>query len=136
MVESIENNITDPEAIGFDAPLGFQPCWPLLDKLVRKKPSSKERIKGIWKNESPGKKIHIVYDYGYAYQAALARELPPCPRFPCVTPSSDNTARRKWGGNILEGSTPEIYGDWLSKAITRTEYMQLPEPLIFNLRLE
>jgi hypothetical protein len=31
----------------------------------------------------------------------------------------------------LEGSTPEIYGDWLSKTITRMENMQLPEPLIF-----
>jgi hypothetical protein len=31
----------------------------------------------------------------------------------------------------LEGSTPELYGDWLSKTITRMENMQLPEPLIF-----
>jgi hypothetical protein len=31
----------------------------------------------------------------------------------------------------LDGSTPELYGDWLSKTITRMENMQLPEPLIF-----
>jgi hypothetical protein len=36
----------------------------------------------------------------------------------------------------LEGSIPEIYGDWLRKAIIRMENMQLPEPLIFNQRLE
>jgi len=103
----------------------------MLETLARKKPSLKERIKGKWQNESPGKKIHSVYDYGSVCQAALARELPPYPRFPCVTPSWDNTARRKWGGFILEGSTPELYGDWLSKTITRMENMQLPEPLIF-----
>ena len=130
-VESIENDIIDPKVIGFDASLEFQPCWPLLETLARKKPSLKERIKGKWQNESPGKKIHSVYDYGSVCQAALARELPPYPRFPCVTPSWDNTARRKWGGFILEGSTPELYGDWLSKTITRMENMQLPEPLIF-----
>ena len=35
-VESIENDITDPKVIGFDASLEFQPCWPLLETLARK----------------------------------------------------------------------------------------------------
>ena len=35
------------------------------------------------------------------------------------------------GGVVLEGSTPELYGDWLSKTIARMENMHLPEPLIF-----
>jgi hypothetical protein len=95
LVESIENDITDPKVIGFDASLEFKSCCPLLETLARRKPSLKERIKGKWQNESPGKKIHNVYDYGSSCQAALARELPPYPRFPCVTPSRDNTARRK-----------------------------------------
>ena len=131
LVESRENNIIDPSTIGFDASLEFQPCWPLLDTLARKNPSPREILKGKWRNESPGKKIHNVYDYGSVCQAALARPLPPYLRFPCVTPSWDNTARRKWGGVVLEGSTPELYGDWLRKTIARMESMQLPEPLIF-----
>ena len=131
LVESREANIIDPSTIGFDASLEFQPCWPLLDTLARKNPSPREILKGKWRNESPGKKIHNVYDYNSVCQAALARPLPPYLRFPCVTPSWDNTARRKWGGNVLEGSTPELYGDWLSKTIARMENMQLPEPLIF-----
>jgi len=131
LVESRENDIADPNTLGFDAALEFQPCWHLLETLVSKKPSLKERLKGKWKNESPGKKIHHVYDYASICQEALARPLPAYLRFPCVTPSWDNTARRKWGGIVLEGSTPELYGNWLSKTIARMESMRLPEPLIF-----
>jgi len=131
LVESRENNIIDPRIIGFDASLEFQPCWPILDTLVPKTPSLRERLIGKWQNESPGKKVHHVFDYDSLCHAALARPLPSYLRFPCVTPSWDNTARRKWGGVVLENSTPELYGDWLDKTIARMETMRLPEPLIF-----
>jgi len=130
-VESKEEEINTPHSFGFDAAVEFQPCWPMLGMLPSQAPSLRERIKGIIKNESPGKKIHRVIDYGKVCQAALARPAPPYPRFPCVTPSWDNTARRRWGGIILQDATPERYGQWLRQTVERLPDYGLPEPIVF-----
>lgn len=37
--------------------------------------------------------------------------------FPAVMPMWDNTARRNYRGTIYHGSTPELYGKWLTDAI-------------------
>ena len=130
-VESRSDEVGDPAEIGFDAALEFQPHWPLLTSLTRATPTLKERLKGRWKNESPAKSIHGVYDYRALAQAALTRDRPPYLRFPCVTPSWDNTARRKWGGIVLNGSTPALYGDWLQQTVQKMQNQQPPESLLF-----
>jgi lipopolysaccharide biosynthesis protein len=130
-VESKESEIRNPHDFGFDAAVEFQPCWPMLDALPTQPPSFRERIKGIIKNESPGKKIHRVYDYEEACQAALHRPVPTYPRFPCVTPSWDNTARRRSGGIVLQDATPESYGRWLRQTVEKLPSLRLPESVVF-----
>ncbi|MBM5822399.1 MAG: glycosyl hydrolase [Cyanobacteria bacterium K_Offshore_surface_m2_011] len=130
-VESKEEEINNPQNFGFDAAVEFQPCWPMLSRLPAQTPSLREKIKGVIKNESPGKKIHLVVDYEKVCQAALARPVPPYSRFPCVTPSWDNTARRRWGGIILQDATPERYGQWLRQTVERLPDYGLPEPVVF-----
>jgi len=130
-VESRSDEIGDPARIGFDAAVEFQPHWPLLTALTRATPTLKERLKGKWKNESPAKSIHGVYDYWSLAQAALNREWPSYLRFPCVTPAWDNTARRKWGGIVLDGSSPALYGEWLQRTRQKMESQHLPESLLF-----
>ena len=130
-VESKESEIRNPHDFGFDAAVEFQPCWPILGTLPSQPPSLRERIKGMLKNESPGKIIHRVVDYEKVGQAALSRPVPPYPRFPCVTPSWDNTARRRWGGIVLQDATPERYGQWLRKSVERLPSLGLPEPVVF-----
>lgn len=49
----------------------------------------------------------------------LAKPAPPYLRYPCVTPSWDNSARRKEGSIILEGSSPEKYEKWLATIAAR-----------------
>jgi len=75
--------------------------------------------------------LHFVYDYASVCQAALARKVPPYVQFPCVTPSWDNTARRKWGGVILQDSTPALYGHWLKKTVEQIPSLGLPESMVF-----
>ena len=41
-------------------------------------------------------------------------------RFHCVTPSWDNSARRKRGANIFTNSSPKIYEEWLRKVAKKT----------------
>ncbi|WP_323355989.1 glycoside hydrolase family 99-like domain-containing protein [Cyanobium gracile] len=130
-VESKESEIRNPHDFGFDAAVEFQPCWPMLESLQGQAPSLRERIKGFLKKESPGKSIHRVVSYPEVCRAALARAVPPYPRFPCVTPSWDNTARRRWGGIVLQDATPERYGQWLRKTVEQLPTRGLPEPVLF-----
>jgi hypothetical protein len=57
----------------------------------------------------------------------------PYPRFPCVTPAWDNTARRRHGGaTIFHGSTASAYGHWLRSVLADQQTLeQLPEPIVF-----
>ena len=53
-------------------------------------------------------------------------------RFPGVTPSWDNMARRRTGGGfILKGSTPDLYGQWLGQVIRRRLDRPPDERLVF-----
>jgi lipopolysaccharide biosynthesis protein len=123
--------ITDPRNFGFDAALEFQPSWLMLLNLEQQKPTLKERIKGKWRKESPAKRIHFVCDYGSVCEAALQRPVPDYVQYPCVNPSWDNTARRRWGGVILQDSSPSLYGRWLSDTIQRMPELNLPAPFLF-----
>lgn len=123
--------IRDPREFGFDAALEFQPSWPMLLNLQQQRPTLKDRLKGRWRRESPAKKIHFVYDYQQVCQAALQRPVPDYVQYPCVNPGWDNTARRRWGGVILQNSTPQLYGDWLSATLARMPIMNLEAPMLF-----
>lgn len=125
------HEITDPRDYGFDAALEFQPSWPMLLELEQQKPSLRDHLKGKWRNESPAKKIHFVYDYAKVCQAALQRPVPAYVQYPCVNPSWDNTARRRWGGVILQESSPALYGQWLNNTIARMPEMNLAAPFLF-----
>ncbi|EKS30297.1 glycoside hydrolase family 99-like domain-containing protein [Afipia felis] len=50
---------------------------------------------------------------------------------PGVMPSWDNSARRPTNGEIIHGSTPELFGDWLRHAFSRAIKNPENERLIF-----
>jgi len=119
-VESIPTDRTrHPELDGFDAALDFQPDWgslpaplqpPLRWKLLNKL--------GLARPHPFGTQNHVC-SYPDVVAAMLARSPVPYPRFPCVTPAWDNSARRRNGGAIiLRGSTPSAYGHWLRSVLT------------------
>ena len=121
-----------PELDGFDAALDFQPDWgslppplqpPLRWKLLHK--LGLARPHPFLTNR--------VFSYPDVVAAMLARQPVPYPRFPCVTPAWDNTARRRNGGaTILHGSTPSAFGHWLRAVLADQPTLgQLPEPFVF-----
>jgi len=122
---------TDPTTSGFDASVEFQPDWDQLSSLKVIPPSLKERIKARLQHSTAPHKKHTAYEYSDVVETMLKKPIAPYVRFPCVTPSWDNTARRQWGGVILENSTPELYHHWLEKTIARMDSMNLPEPILF-----
>ena len=50
---------------------------------------------------------------------------------PCVLPNWDNTPRSSWKGLVMQGSTPELFGRQLDKALKRCAQSPAPDKLLF-----
>lgn len=74
---------------------------------------------------------HQVYSYPELVHNMLAKPKPSYLRFPCVTPAWDNAARRQAGAMILQGSTPDLYQQWLTAAVQSAKANQAEEPVVF-----
>lgn len=112
----------DPQTIGFDAAVEFQPNW---GKLPPPLPYPRNTILGkIDKRFAPqGREAyweHNIRTYQSVVDAMMALENPTYKQFPGVTPSWDNSARRKRGACIFRDSDPSIYGNWLRHAIEKS----------------
>jgi len=116
-VEGFTSGIS-PQSIGFDAAMEFAPDW-------RHRGAAKHR--GRWQERMAGFGLspkvffeHDVVEYGDLVTNMLAKPDPSYPRFHCVTPGFDNSARRKRNATIFINSTPDSYGNWLKETLTRT----------------
>jgi lipopolysaccharide biosynthesis protein/SAM-dependent methyltransferase len=114
-VESFPAEHTDPTVIGFDAAVEFQPDWTELgDKLS-------DSIYGD----------HEVFIYEQIVERMLKKIKPPYKRFPCITPTWDNSPRRKSNAYILIDSSPQIYERWLKETLRNFEVYSPEENFIF-----
>jgi lipopolysaccharide biosynthesis protein len=101
---------TNPESVGFDAAVRFEPrSRPAAPAIVRawrtiKSPIHNDRL-------TPYRQLYRVWKE--APQASYRH-------FECVVPMWDNTARRKRRAGIVYGSTPERYERWLGDAVDRS----------------
>ena len=114
-VESFQSEHNDPSVLGFDAAVEFQPDWSRLGEKVTY-PDSKE---------------HAIYSYAAVAANMISKPLAPYKRFPCVTPSWDNSARRPQNATVLIGSTPELYQSWLQEALRRAPRENSNESIVF-----
>ena len=128
-VESSSACQRDPREIGFDCAVEFQPDWSRLPPALRR--GRRWRLLTRLGLSSPSYQRDRVMTYADMVEAMLAKPIPPYPRFPCVTPGWDNSARRQSHATILHASTPELYGDWLANELCRIPQRQLQEPLLF-----
>ncbi|MEY2592016.1 MAG: hypothetical protein QOJ67_4000 [Acidimicrobiaceae bacterium] len=124
-VESFSNERGDPGGLGFDAAVEFQPEWRRLrSSNVRAGTRKLANAVGITRFNPE----YTTFDYSRLVSAALQRPTPSYTRFPCVTPSWDNSARRSQGAVVLTDSTPERYREW----VVRTLQQRDPELLFVN----
>jgi lipopolysaccharide biosynthesis protein len=114
-VESFPDEHDDPGLIGFDACVEFQPDWTQLGSQLQSSKPWRLARKLHLAESAYG--THNIYDYAEMVEQMLAKPQPTYKRFPCVTPSWDNTARRKSGATILRDATPEVYEYWLSQVV-------------------
>jgi hypothetical protein len=111
-VESFADDRDDPRQSGFDAGVEFQPDAVNLSSPVFQR-------------------SHKVYDYPATVERMRKRSPPAYPRIPCVTPSWDNSARRKWGAVIFRDSSPELYEEWLTDVLQQVRPIGHDERIVF-----
>ena len=128
-VESFSKERCDPRVIGFDSAVEFQPDWlNLCDPIHRNRFSYWMTRIGMLNKTF---QINRVYSYPSVIQKMLQKETPGYTLFPCVTPSWDNTARRKSDAVIFKDCTPEHYGNWIKKVLEKVEFPSKEENFIF-----
>jgi lipopolysaccharide biosynthesis protein len=128
-VESFSDERSDPTALGFDAAVEFQPDWTRLGSPLRWG-RTWDLLRAL-RISNPTFGRHRVYEYDSLVQRMPRKPSPTYRRFPCVTPSWDNTPRRKANAVVMRRSTPELYGNWLRQVTDRMASEPLGERLVF-----
>ena len=138
-VESFPSEHGLARRIGLDAAVEFAPDWTVtpprqeVDFLGRLF-SGRRRVLNMCRRlglRKPSADKHNVYGYPDLMKNMLAKTEVDYLRFPCVTPSWDNSARRKIGATIYQGSQPEVYGEWLYEAVRKARKLSPANPLVF-----
>ena len=112
-VESFASEKNAPTDSGFDASIEFQPDWSNLG------------------NKNPGYQNLDVYEYDDIVNQMIKKPSPEYMRFPCVTPSWDNSPRRGRDGCIFHSLNPRLYEKWLRHAISKVDRNVPDEKIIF-----
>ncbi|KAF0811422.1 hypothetical protein IGB42_04121 [Andreprevotia sp. IGB-42] len=112
--------IGDPTVHGFDAAVEFPPHGMIAAELADSQTGKPADFGGR------------IFSYADAARFALAKPAVAYPRFRCVMPSWDNTARRLRYGHCYYGSHPVLYRAWLAALIDQARQDQhLPVPAVF-----
>jgi hypothetical protein len=127
-VESFEVGI-DPQSIGFDAAIEFQPDWNNLPR--RLKPSNKDMVYSLFNKTIPAFEDNQVFLYRDLITAALSKPTPGYKRFPGITPMWDNSSRREKNASIFHESSPELFLQWLEEILKKYIPCSMEENFIF-----
>jgi lipopolysaccharide biosynthesis protein len=128
-VESFRGEAGDPEALGFDAAVEFQPAWDAL-RPPRQRPLASRVAHRLGDRLGTPTSVRI-FDYGDMAHLMESRPQPAYTRFPGVTPRWDNTPRRGSTATVFDGATPDRYRRWLMSAAERAR-QQDPSLLFVN----
>ena len=144
-VEALAADEGDPRSLGFDAAVEFQPDFSLLGSRLLKRRGRWgramadffRRVPGLRRGRDlareviPSRPAQHVFRYSDVVEWMLAKAAVPYRRFPGVTPSWDNTARRGRNALVLHRSTPELYEGWLAEVLRRHSDVRPEENLVF-----
>lgn len=119
--------ITDPKHLGFNAAVEFSPLAVIKNKL---KIEQKKGPFDFFKKKPKSGAIDFR-DFKLGVKSCIEREVPDYKLYRCVTPSWDNTARKKEKGIVAIGSDPELYYEWLRHIVSHFKPYSADENFIF-----
>jgi lipopolysaccharide biosynthesis protein len=117
-VESLPRDKNLTLAAGFDAAVEYAPDWEYLPPPIRPFFQLPMRVQKRINRMTVWSRNNVV-EYVELRDRMLAKPHAPYLRFPGVTPSWDNSARRYQNAFIARNSTPSGYEIWLKAAIAR-----------------
>ena len=124
-VESFAGERGDPQAIGFDAAVEFQPNW------YEKGPPLPAMSQRFTAAELLDREASGVFSYPVASTLAMQRPAVTYKRYRCVMPGWDNSPRRVSAPTIFVGSTPSRYERWLRSVSSSFVPYSEDENLVF-----
>ena len=125
--ESFGNRI-NPEEIGFDAAIDFQPDFEMLPQ--RYLGSFVDRLLNKLKIKKSPFLENNVYDYKDYAEIMMNKNEVNYKLFPGITPMWDNSARRSNNAIILKDSSPEQYGKWLERIMQKFKPFSVDENFV------
>lgn len=119
------HDIVDPKTIGFDAAIEFSP-----HAVIKNKTESKQKSLSFFKKNI--NKLQIDYrDFELGVKQCIDRKMPEYKFYRSVTPSWDNTSRKKENWIVAKGSNPELYYNWLRHIATHFMPYSKDENFVF-----
>jgi lipopolysaccharide biosynthesis protein len=122
-----------PSEVGLDAAVEFQPDWSSLGPTLgsrRLRQSRWNDLRFFLRRKFLGDDTN-VHDYRHLVTSMSKRLLPDYPRFPCVAPSWDNSARRRRGATVFIGSSPRLFGKWTAETLAKLRKSNNTPPVLF-----
>jgi lipopolysaccharide biosynthesis protein len=119
----------DPEEMGFDVAIDFQPDF--YNTPSNYKGTIINRLLDKLKIRSSVYKNHHIINYAEYVRMIKQLPFPVYKKFPSLTPMWDNAARRKEGAFIFKDATPDAYGDWLKYVLKTFKPYSKEENFVF-----
>jgi lipopolysaccharide biosynthesis protein len=130
LVHSFDADRLDPQLLGFDAAVRFEPDW----RGLRRQGNGSLVHRGFRRIFRPGSpyRANTIRDHPSAVAYSLQQAKSDYRLYPCVSPGFDNSPRRPNGGaTVLLNSSPELYEAWLREVVRRFEPFGPEENLVF-----
>jgi lipopolysaccharide biosynthesis protein len=126
-------DLSSPKEVGLDAAIEFQPDWLSLGA-----PLGSRRLRQFRWND-----LHFflrrnllgdditVQSYRHLVNSMSRRAEPDYLRFPCVTPSWDNSPRRRQRPIVFIDSSPELFRQWVVATLTKLAKSERTPRILF-----
>lgn len=111
----------DPKAKGFDARIDAR--LPLRRAYYARQTTWATPVKKLRQRWADWRKLPTIYDYAEASKSIVGEPTPGIESYPVVIPTWDNTPRSGRNGLILRGSTPELFGAQVRRAIANVQHL-------------
>jgi len=122
-----------PSEVGLDAAVEFQPDWFDLGA-----PLGCRRLRHFRWNDVRFllrrkflRDTTDVQNYSHLVSSMSRRALPRYPRFPCITPSWDNSPRRRGGATVFIESSPTLFQRWATNTLVKLKNSTSMPPILF-----
>ena len=117
------SDVLPPDEVGLDAAVEFQPEFASLGTLMSLRRLKLRQwrwndLRFLLRRKLLDDNIN-VQNYSHLVTSMSRRNQPKYLRFPCVTPSWDNSPRRRRNPIVFVGSSPKLFRRWLVETLAR-----------------